>query len=194
LTRSAVEGCKQRAFHTRDRIGIEVAPNDFEARHGAGQRRHRRRGFVAGTARWLTLLQTSRGRAGPITASVRAVELGVSERMPYRDIAELTAQGAPINGVVIDVLRVIGRRTKTGSQFRTSIDGVGRSGYRRVASSRDVAGRNLDLWGMLVDVLKTLPGYGMPFCPTFPDFRDQRAPLSIAASSPGDGCHRKPKR
>jgi hypothetical protein len=92
LGRSVAEGCKQRAFRTRDRIGFEVAPNDFEARHGAGQRRHRWHGFTARAARWLTLLQTLRGKARPITASVRAVELGVSERMPYRDIAELTAQ------------------------------------------------------------------------------------------------------
>jgi hypothetical protein len=31
LTGSVAEGCKRPAFQTRGRIGIEVAPNDFEA-------------------------------------------------------------------------------------------------------------------------------------------------------------------
>jgi predicted DNA-binding transcriptional regulator YafY len=44
------------------------------------------------------LLQTLRGRSRPVTASALAAELGVSERTLYRDIAELSAQGAPIYG------------------------------------------------------------------------------------------------
>jgi predicted DNA-binding transcriptional regulator YafY len=66
-------------------------------------------------ARWLMLLQTARGKSRPITASVLAVELGVSERTLYRDIAELTAQGAPIYGLDIDVLQFVGRRIKNGT-------------------------------------------------------------------------------
>src|ERR1700730_3671979 len=44
------------------------------------------------------LLQTLRGRSRPVTASALAASLGVSERTLYRDIAELSAQGAPIYG------------------------------------------------------------------------------------------------
>jgi hypothetical protein len=33
LTGRVAEGCKPPAFQTRDRISIEVAPKDFEARH-----------------------------------------------------------------------------------------------------------------------------------------------------------------
>src|SRR3984893_10804672 len=44
------------------------------------------------------LLQTLRGRSRPVTASALAASLSVSERTLYRDIAELTAQGAPIYG------------------------------------------------------------------------------------------------
>jgi hypothetical protein len=84
LTSSVAEGGKQTAFQTRDRIGIAVAPNDFEARHGAGQRRHRWRGF-ARAAGWLMLLRTPRRKSRPIIASV----LAVSERTLDRDIAEL---------------------------------------------------------------------------------------------------------
>jgi DNA-binding HxlR family transcriptional regulator len=62
-------------------------------REPAGQRRHRWRGFAVRAARWPMLLQTPRGKSRPITASVLAVELGVSERTLYRDIAELAAQG-----------------------------------------------------------------------------------------------------
>jgi predicted DNA-binding transcriptional regulator YafY len=46
----------------------------------------------------LTLLQVLRGKSRPVTASALATELGVSERTLYRDIAELSAQGAPIYG------------------------------------------------------------------------------------------------
>lgn len=50
------------------------------------------------TTRLLTLLQMLRGKSRPVTAAVLAAELGVSERTLYRDIAELSAQGAPIYG------------------------------------------------------------------------------------------------
>jgi predicted DNA-binding transcriptional regulator YafY len=53
---------------------------------------------VARSTRLLMLLQTLRGRSRPVTASALAAELGVSERTLYRDIAELSAQGAPIYG------------------------------------------------------------------------------------------------
>lgn len=49
-------------------------------------------------ARLLSLIQALRRRSRPVTAAVLADELGVSERTLYRDIAELTAQGAPIQG------------------------------------------------------------------------------------------------
>jgi predicted DNA-binding transcriptional regulator YafY len=39
-----------------------------------------------------------RGRRGPVTALALAESLEVSERTIYRDLAELTAQGAPIEG------------------------------------------------------------------------------------------------
>jgi predicted DNA-binding transcriptional regulator YafY len=44
------------------------------------------------------LLQVLRGKRCPVTASTLAAELQVSERTLYRDIAELTALGAPIQG------------------------------------------------------------------------------------------------
>lgn len=50
------------------------------------------------STRLLTLLQLLRGRARPVTARFLAGELGVSERTLYRYIADLTAQGAPIQG------------------------------------------------------------------------------------------------
>ncbi|MCJ8203669.1 YafY family protein [Pseudomonas sp. RGM2987] len=50
------------------------------------------------TTRLLTLLQVLRGKRCPVTAATLAAELGVSERTLYRDIAELTALGAPIQG------------------------------------------------------------------------------------------------
>src|SRR5580692_7674849 len=53
---------------------------------------------MARTTRLLTLIQLLRGRSRPMTASALASELGISERTAYRDIAELTAQGAPIYG------------------------------------------------------------------------------------------------
>jgi predicted DNA-binding transcriptional regulator YafY len=53
------------------------------------------------------LLQTPGGKARPITAAARAVELGISERPHYRDIAAITAKGAPIYGVDINVLQFV---------------------------------------------------------------------------------------
>jgi predicted DNA-binding transcriptional regulator YafY len=44
------------------------------------------------------LLQALRGRRRPVTAAQLADEMEVSERTIYRDLAELTAQGAPIEG------------------------------------------------------------------------------------------------
>jgi predicted DNA-binding transcriptional regulator YafY len=53
---------------------------------------------LARTTRLLSLLQFLRGRRRPVTAAALAAELGISERTVYRDIAELSAQGAPIEG------------------------------------------------------------------------------------------------
>lgn len=53
---------------------------------------------MARTTRLLTLLQILRGKRRPVTALALAAELGVSERTLYRDIAELSAEGAPIYG------------------------------------------------------------------------------------------------
>src|SRR5579863_9813295 len=53
---------------------------------------------MARTTRLLALLQILRGKSRPVTASALADELEVSERTLYRDIADLTAQGAPIYG------------------------------------------------------------------------------------------------
>src|ERR1700686_2462624 len=50
------------------------------------------------SARLLSLLQTLRGRRRPVTAAQLADEMGVSERTIYRDLAELIAQRAPIEG------------------------------------------------------------------------------------------------
>jgi predicted DNA-binding transcriptional regulator YafY len=50
------------------------------------------------SARLLRLLQALRGRRHPVTAARLAAELEVSDRTIYRDVAELVAQGAPING------------------------------------------------------------------------------------------------
>ncbi len=50
------------------------------------------------STRLLALLQALRGRRQPVAASVLAYELGVHERTIYRDIASLTAEGAPIRG------------------------------------------------------------------------------------------------
>jgi hypothetical protein len=38
---------------------------------------------------------------------MRPVELGISERPHYRDIAAITAKGAPIYGVDINVLQFV---------------------------------------------------------------------------------------
>jgi predicted DNA-binding transcriptional regulator YafY len=53
---------------------------------------------VSRTTRLLTLLQVLRGKKRPVTAAVLAAQLEISERTLYRDIAELTALGAPIFG------------------------------------------------------------------------------------------------
>jgi predicted DNA-binding transcriptional regulator YafY len=55
-------------------------------------------GWMARTTRLLALLQILRGKSRPVTAAALAAELEVSERTLYRDIAELSAQGAPIYG------------------------------------------------------------------------------------------------
>lgn len=53
---------------------------------------------VARATRLLALLQALRGRRYPVTAAALARELAVSERTIYRDLSDLTAQGAPIKG------------------------------------------------------------------------------------------------
>jgi predicted DNA-binding transcriptional regulator YafY len=50
------------------------------------------------STRLLRLLQALRGRRHPVTAARLAEALEVSERTIYRDVADLTAQGAPISG------------------------------------------------------------------------------------------------
>jgi predicted DNA-binding transcriptional regulator YafY len=50
------------------------------------------------SSRLLTLLQALRCRRRPVTAAALARELGVSERTIYRDLSELGAQGASIEG------------------------------------------------------------------------------------------------
>jgi predicted DNA-binding transcriptional regulator YafY len=50
------------------------------------------------STRLLGLLQAMRGRHRPVTAAQLAVELEVSERTIYRDVADLIAQGAPLEG------------------------------------------------------------------------------------------------
>jgi predicted DNA-binding transcriptional regulator YafY len=50
------------------------------------------------SARLLHLLQVMRGRHQPVTAARLAEVLEVSERTIYRDVADLMAQGAPIEG------------------------------------------------------------------------------------------------
>jgi predicted DNA-binding transcriptional regulator YafY len=54
--------------------------------------------FVSRSSRLLNLLQVLRGKSRAVTAAALAADLGVSERTLYRDIAELSAQGAPIYG------------------------------------------------------------------------------------------------
>jgi predicted DNA-binding transcriptional regulator YafY len=53
---------------------------------------------VSRSARLLSLLQALRGRRYPVTAAELARTLEVSERTIYRDVAQLAAQGAPIQG------------------------------------------------------------------------------------------------
>jgi predicted DNA-binding transcriptional regulator YafY len=53
---------------------------------------------VGRSARLLALLQALRSRRHPVTAATLAQELEVSERTIYRDMSELAAQGAPIQG------------------------------------------------------------------------------------------------
>lgn len=50
------------------------------------------------SGRLLNLLELLRARRRPVTAAQLAADLAVSERTIYRDIAELIAQGAPIEG------------------------------------------------------------------------------------------------
>jgi predicted DNA-binding transcriptional regulator YafY len=50
------------------------------------------------SVRLLQLLQVMRGRRRPVTAARLAEILEVSERTIYRDVADLMAQGAPIEG------------------------------------------------------------------------------------------------
>jgi predicted DNA-binding transcriptional regulator YafY len=53
---------------------------------------------VSRSARLLLLLQALRGHRRPVTAAQLAGEMEVSERTIYRDLAELSSQGAPIEG------------------------------------------------------------------------------------------------
>jgi predicted DNA-binding transcriptional regulator YafY len=53
---------------------------------------------LARATRLLALLQALRGRRHPVTAAALARELGVSERTIYRDLSDLAAQGAPVEG------------------------------------------------------------------------------------------------
>lgn len=53
---------------------------------------------ISRSERLLSLLQALRGRRQPVTAAWLAVELGVSPRTIYRDIAALAGQGAVIEG------------------------------------------------------------------------------------------------
>jgi predicted DNA-binding transcriptional regulator YafY len=53
---------------------------------------------VGRATRLLALLQALRCRRRAVTAATLARELGVSERTIYRDLSELTAQGAPVEG------------------------------------------------------------------------------------------------
>jgi predicted DNA-binding transcriptional regulator YafY len=50
------------------------------------------------SARLLALLQALRCRRRPVTAAALGRELQVSERTIYRDLSELAAQGAPLQG------------------------------------------------------------------------------------------------
>src|SRR6266568_1747796 len=57
-----------------------------------------RKPALSRTSRLFALLQALRRRRRPVTAAILAGELEVSERTIYRDLAELAAQGAPIQG------------------------------------------------------------------------------------------------
>jgi predicted DNA-binding transcriptional regulator YafY len=50
------------------------------------------------SGRLLALLQALRRRRHPVTAATLAREMEVSERTIYRDLSELAAQGAPVEG------------------------------------------------------------------------------------------------
>ena len=50
------------------------------------------------SVRLLALLQALRCRRHPVTAATLARELQVSERTIYRDLSQLAAQGAPVQG------------------------------------------------------------------------------------------------
>ncbi len=50
------------------------------------------------STRLLALLQALRRRRLPVTAATLALEMEVSERTIYRDLSELAAQGAPVEG------------------------------------------------------------------------------------------------
>ena len=54
--------------------------------------------MVSRTSRLFDLLQSLRRRRAPVSAAVLAEELGVSLRTLYRDMAALSARGAPIRG------------------------------------------------------------------------------------------------
>src|SRR5947209_8387182 len=72
-------------------------------------------GGMSRTTRLFSLIQALRRRSRPVTAAALAEELGVSERTLYRDIAELTAQGAAIRSQAklrIDYADGAGARTR----------------------------------------------------------------------------------
>ena len=86
LNGSVKKACKQPVFQTRDR--------------------HRAR-IERPSARWLTLRQTLRGKCPPDRSLDAARRAGILEHPHYRDIATITAKGAPIYGVDIDVLQFV---------------------------------------------------------------------------------------
>jgi biotin operon repressor len=63
-----------------------------------GTFRHGGHKAVGRSARLLALLQALRDRRRPVTAATLARELEESERTIYRDLSQLTSQGAPIHG------------------------------------------------------------------------------------------------
>jgi len=155
---------------------------------GAGQRRHRWRGFAARAARWLTLLQTPRGsQCGPSSwASRSACPIGTSPNLTPRERADQWRRYRRPSGY---------RATdKTGSQFRTSVDPVGRSGCRRVANRRDVAGRNLDFVGHVGGHPSNSAGLRQAVLPDIPWLSGPATAIVDGSKPPGDGCRWKPKR